>query len=308
MSELQDPDIFRTVLDSLQTGVYLVGREGKILFWNDGAERITGYRRHEVLGRFCRENILVHCNNQSCVLCGVTCPFIETMHDGQSREARIQLRHKQGHRVPAHMRIAPLRDRHGWIIGVVESFDALRFAHDRDLHQHNLAAYGCLDETTGLPNHGFTQFHLRENLASFAEYHLPFSLAAIRIDKLGRFLNAYGREAVDSMLRVVAETVRNGLRPTDFLGRWTQHQFLAIVMDCGLAGVEEAGGRMQKIVSTAGLQWWGDELSATISLGYSTAQTGDTIESVLERALRSLDQNSAASPVASQPMPDNSKS
>jgi len=49
MSELQDPSIFRSVLDSLQTGVYLVGRDGKIVFWNDGAERITGYRRHEVL-------------------------------------------------------------------------------------------------------------------------------------------------------------------------------------------------------------------------------------------------------------------
>jgi hypothetical protein len=41
MTELQDPTIFRTVLDSLQTGVYLIGRDRKILFWNDGAERIT---------------------------------------------------------------------------------------------------------------------------------------------------------------------------------------------------------------------------------------------------------------------------
>src|SRR2546426_9517321 len=43
MPELQDPDIFRTILESLQTGVYVVGREGRILFWNQGAEKITGY-------------------------------------------------------------------------------------------------------------------------------------------------------------------------------------------------------------------------------------------------------------------------
>ena len=298
MSELQDLEIFRTVLDSLQTGVYLIDRGGKIRFWNDGAERITGYRRHDVLGRFCHENILVPCNDRGCALCGATCPFMQTLHDGQSREVRIQLRHKQGHRVPAHMRIVPIRDPHGSIIGIAESFDALRFTSDRDRHQHNLATYGCLDETTGTPNHGFTQFHLRENLASFAEYHLPFGIARIRIDRLGHFQKAYGREAVDSILRVVAETMRSGLRPNDFLGRWTDDQFLAILMDCGLAGMEEAGARMRKVVGCAGLQWWGDELSATISLGYSAAQAGDTIESLLERAQRSLEQKSASCSLA----------
>src|SRR5947207_1487796 len=37
MPELQDPDIFRTMLESLETGVYVVGREGRILFWNHGS-------------------------------------------------------------------------------------------------------------------------------------------------------------------------------------------------------------------------------------------------------------------------------
>ena len=98
----------------------------------------------------------------------------------------------------------------------------------------------------------------------------------------------------DGILRVVSETMRSGLRPSDFLGRWTDDQFLAILMDCGVAGMEEAGARMRKVVGCAGLQWWRDELSATISLGYSAAQTGDTMESLLERAQRSLEEKSAS--------------
>jgi diguanylate cyclase (GGDEF)-like protein/PAS domain S-box-containing protein len=292
MSGLQDPEIFRTVLDSLQTGVYLLDRERKILFWNDGAERITGYMRHDVVGRFCRENILVHCNDQSCVLCGSTCPFTQTLHDGKSREAKIQLRHKQGYRVPVRVRIVPIRDQHGSIIGVAESFDEQRFVFD-ERRQHNLAAYGCLDETTGIPNHGFTQFHLRENHASFAEYHLPFGIMRIQVDQLARFRAAYGREASAAILHVVAETMRNSLRPSDFLGRWTEDQFLAILINCTTAGVGEAGERIRKVVGCAGLQWWGDELSVTVSVGHATAQAGDTIDSLLERAQHSLDQTSA---------------
>ena len=40
-----DSKLFRNVLEGLHTGVYVIDRSGKIVFWNDGAERITGYLR-----------------------------------------------------------------------------------------------------------------------------------------------------------------------------------------------------------------------------------------------------------------------
>jgi PAS domain S-box-containing protein len=55
MSEFDSPEIFRSVLETLLTGVYLVDRNRKILFWNDGAEEITGYLRQDVVGRFLRD-------------------------------------------------------------------------------------------------------------------------------------------------------------------------------------------------------------------------------------------------------------
>jgi diguanylate cyclase (GGDEF)-like protein/PAS domain S-box-containing protein len=293
MSELQDPEIFRIVLDSLQTGVYLVDRERKIVFWNDGAERVTGYRRHDVVGRSCRDNILMQCNDRGCVLCGAICPFTQTMQDGKPREARIELRHKEGHQIPVRMRIVPIRNAHGSLIGVAESFDEQRFATDRDRRQHNLAAYGCLDETTGIPNHSFTRFHLRENLESFAEYHLPFGILLIQADELQHFKAAYSREAGDAILRVVALTMKNNLRPSDFLGRWADDQFLAILMNCTVGGVSKAAERMKKLAVCAGLQWWGDQLSVNTSIGLAAAETGDSIESLLERAQRSLEHASA---------------
>ena len=56
MPDFKDPEIFRTVLSSLQTGVYLMDRDRKIHFWNDGAEKITGYLRQEVVARFAAAN------------------------------------------------------------------------------------------------------------------------------------------------------------------------------------------------------------------------------------------------------------
>jgi two-component system, cell cycle response regulator len=304
MSELQDPEIFRIVLDSLQTGVSVADRNGKILFWNQGAERLTGHKRHEVVGRSCRTNILVQCNDQGCVACGATCPISRTLHEGKPQEAKMQLRHKEGHPVHVLMRIAPMRDPHGSIIGIAESFDEQRFGAERDLNRHTLAAHGCMDESTGIPNHEFTQFHLGKNLASFACYHLPFGIILIQVDRLAHFRAAYGPPAGDAVLRVVAQTMKNAFRPSDFVGRWAEDQFLAILINCGDHGVETTWERIRKIVTCAGLRWWSDELSVTTSVGYAKAQAGDSIDSLLNRATASLPQSSTvlAAPASAGPV------
>jgi diguanylate cyclase (GGDEF)-like protein len=194
------------------------------------------------------------------------------------------------------MQIAAVRDRHGSLLGIVENFDAQKLAMDRDRRQDNLAAYGCVDETTEIPNQPFTQFHLHENLASFAQYHLPFGIMLIQVDQLERFRGAYGRQAGDAILRVVAQTMRNTLRPSDFLGRWEENQFLAILMNCASHAVEKVGERTRRVVSCAKLRWWGDQLSVTTSVGYAAAQPGDTADSLLERARQSVSQSSVLSP------------
>ena len=58
MLTLKAPEIFREVLAHLPTAVYFVDPEEKIRFWNEGAEKITGYLAQDVVGHFCRENIL----------------------------------------------------------------------------------------------------------------------------------------------------------------------------------------------------------------------------------------------------------
>ena len=58
MARPSDFDFFRSILDDFHLAVYVVDREGKILFWNDGAERITGYLRQDVIGRMYTDNFL----------------------------------------------------------------------------------------------------------------------------------------------------------------------------------------------------------------------------------------------------------
>jgi diguanylate cyclase (GGDEF)-like protein/PAS domain S-box-containing protein len=289
-----DPNIFRAILDSLQIGVYLLDRSSRIVFWNRGAERITGYQRHEVVGHLCQENILPDCGDHGCGLCGAVCPLALTIHEGKPKEAHVHFRHHAGHRVAMQVWAVPVRDENGTAIGVAESFHELKSTSDRNRRQVMLAAHGCLDATTGVANMDFTHFHLRENLASFNEYHLPFGIVGVRIDNMEHFKAAYGRVATDEVLNLIAESARNSIRPTDFLGRWAENQFLIIALNCTRPGLTKVVERLKKVTTHLELKWWGDKLEISTSIGAASAETNDTVESLLARAGISAGVNAGA--------------
>jgi|SRR5579863_3260743 len=282
MPEPLDPEMFHILLDSLPTAVYVVDRNGKILFWNQGAERITGHLRHEVLGHSRSNSILTQCNEVSCPACGEECPFSNARKEGKPRELRLALHHKLGHSLPVVFRITPLRDPQGSIIYVAGSFEEQR-RREGDRNQRTTIPQACLDES-GVANRELIQFHLRKNLAGFAEHQLPFSVLCIELDQFDHLRTTYGREASDAMARAVAETLRDSLRPSDFVGRWAEDQFLVILSNCGSLGVQKAGERIHRMVTNAGIHWWGDWLRAITFMGHAAAQTGDTVHSLMQRA------------------------
>jgi PAS domain S-box-containing protein/diguanylate cyclase (GGDEF)-like protein len=287
MSELQEPEVLRTVLETLETGVYVVDRDRKIVFWNEGAERISGYLRQDVLGRACRSDILVHRDEVGQVLCGSGCPVAETMLDGQPREARVYMKHKAGYRVPVLVRAVPVRNRRGCIIGAAESFNEVSETLERDPLHELMELYGCLDGKTGVPHQSFTYSRLRERLMILQGHQLPFSIFLFEVQHEDIFLATHGRDATDMALRSLVHTLRNTLSPFDFLGRG-RGDCLVAILDREASDLEEVKQRVQMLASLSEIEWWGDSLRVSVDMGVAHARTGDTVESLLERAEQAL--------------------
>jgi len=62
MSFINEPEVWRGILESLPTGVCVLDLHKKIILWSEGAERITGRLRHEVIGRSCVSEPILHCD------------------------------------------------------------------------------------------------------------------------------------------------------------------------------------------------------------------------------------------------------
>ena len=284
MLPIEEHEIYRAVLEGLQTGVYVLDQGGKILLWNRGAERLTGFLQHEVIGRRCQDNILPQCDHHGCENCGGQCPFGADSGHGLPRNFRIQLAHKRGHSVQVLMHSELIFDANGTAVGTAQSFDLQRFGADNEPAHPSSWASGGLDEVVEVPNYSYARLQLEESLAAFVDYHLPFGVILIQVDHLGEFRAAYGRPAGDAILRIVARTVRNSLHSGDFVGRWGDDQFLVVLPNCSPVGVQLAGDRLARLLSRPKLQWWGDEHSVRTSIGRALVQEGDSLESLLLRA------------------------
>ena len=294
MSVLRNPELFRTVLDNLQTGVCVADRSGKIQLWNHGAELITGHLQYELIGRPYTDYFQAPAKATAPVDPEGASAFTRSLHEGKPAQARVQLRHKEGHLLPVLLHTAPIRDPHGSIVAICGSFDVERFrAQDLRSRRHSVP-HNCLDAVTGVATHGFTQFHLRENLAGLAEYQMPFGVICARAEGLEHFGATYGREASDAMLSVIAQDLSNCFRPADLVGRWAQDEFLAILPNCPAPALEKVFKRIRKTIPSAEIRWWGELLSLPLTLGCAAAEPADTIETLMQRAWRLLGQITGA--------------
>jgi len=118
------PARFETVINSISDGVFAVDSEWRLTCFNGAAERATGVRREEAMGRLCSE---VFRSN----ICEEACALRYTMETGRPIiNLPIHIRNVEGNRVPVTISTALLKDDDGRVIGGVETFRDLNMVKD----------------------------------------------------------------------------------------------------------------------------------------------------------------------------------
>ena len=288
MPELDDPEIYQSVLNSLQTAVYIVDRNRRIRFWNEGAEQITGYLRQDVVGRFLRDHLLATGDDVKNFDADPDDPVNVAFRDGKPSVMDVSILHKDGYRVPIVLRTIPIRNSRGAVVGAAESFEKNRSASEWSRRQSVYADLGCLDAMTGVAAKSFMETQLREHLMTFAEHNLPFGILLIQVDHMDQYRATRGPGVAHSILRIVAQSVENCVRPTDVVGCWDENQFIAILQQCKESEVALVGERVRRMICQSEIEWWGDKFSVTSPVGGAGCRPGDSVELLIARAAASV--------------------
>lgn len=281
----EHPEFYKELLDRMYDGVYFVDRDRRIVYWNQGAYRLTGYTAEEVVGHFCQDDILNHMDYEGNLLCHMCCPLQWTIENAQEREARVFLRHKEGRRVPVRVRAQPMFDSDGQIIGGIEIFSDDTCQAEVQRKMEDLKRLAFLDHLTGLPNRRFMEMALQTALNEFRLHKDPFAVASMDLDLLKDINDSCGHESGDLVLKETACTLLSSFRSSDVVGRWGGDEFIAIIHNASEPMLTALVSRCVALVGQTSIPLpEGRKLRPSISVGASLATLDDSVADILRRA------------------------
>ena len=294
ISRLAGDELSRTVLDHLYDGVYVLDADKNIQYWSKGAERITGFSAADVANRCCADNLLHHVDEEGVSLCEKACSVSATLKDGQVRESRVYLHHKDGQRVPVFVRVFPVRGADGAIIGAVEVLSDVPDWERTAKEIHDLHELAMLDPVTQLANRHYLEARLASRLAEIQRYDGSMGVLFADLDHFKTINDTYGHAVGDQALRMVGRTLAGATRLFDMVGRWGGDEFLAIVTNIDENQLRVVAERVRRLVGHSFVTTDSGKVEVTTSIGVALATPTDTPEALLARADESLYRSKAA--------------
>jgi diguanylate cyclase (GGDEF)-like protein/PAS domain S-box-containing protein len=275
---------YEQLLDAMHDGVYFVDQDRRITYWNAGAERLSGYSSAETVGKHCFNNVLGHVDENGTPLCTSGCLLTKVLSDGRARETEIYLRHSLGHRVPISVRVQPLRNHQGVIVGAVEVFSDSTERKRTEKRVSELENLAFRDSLTNLQNRRYLELKVAQALQEHQEFGREYGLLLLDLDRFKKINDMHGHESGDAMLNVVAETLVQSLRTVDMVGRWGGEEFLVLMPDVNAIVLGDLAERCRVLIANSSVKCGASRVSVTASIGVTLLSHDDSAETAIRRA------------------------
>ncbi|TDT72271.1 PAS domain S-box-containing protein/diguanylate cyclase (GGDEF)-like protein [Hypnocyclicus thermotrophus] len=274
----------KEILEKFYEGIYFVDNNRKILYWNKGAEDISGYKAEEVINKHCFDNILMHVDNTGNQLCKNGCPLHKTLQDHQYRETKVYLHHKNGHRVPVYIRTFPMFDNNNQIIGALEIFSDASFQKEI---LKKLKKLIMIDKLTGIPNRRYFEAQFDSKLLNYKKTNIKFAIAILDIDQFKKVNDIYGHDVGDKILKIISNTLISNIEPTEVVARFGGEEFMLLLNENNLDKLIFKIDKIRTLIENSGFKVKKDEkefeVKVTVTIGATIIEKNDDFDSVYSK-------------------------
>lgn len=215
-------------------------------------------------------------------------------------------------RKPASVVIVPLM-RRGKCLGSLNfgSYQANRFIHsmatdfiehiasvisiclENNLNFEIMRRTSLVDPLTGVNNRRFLEQRIEEELDRSQRTREPLSCLFLDIDFFKRINDGFGHQAGDQVLMRVAGVIKKQLRNNDVLSRYGGEEFVALLSQSDQKSAGEIAERIRLSIANLRLEYAGQFIPVTISIGAATYQPNQTIKrpvtEIAERLIQAAD-------------------
>jgi diguanylate cyclase (GGDEF)-like protein/PAS domain S-box-containing protein len=258
------------LLDAVGQSVIATDLEGKVLYWNRGAEELYGWSAGEALGRNLRDLTV------SEELLDQAEAIRSELRAGRTWSGEMLLRRRDGSRVPVLGTATPIFDDRGDLEGMIGVSTDIS---ERKALEAELERRASHDPLTGLPNRDAFVDRLRQTLLRTRRRKSTSKVGVLFMD-LDRFKtinDSLGHGAGDRLLVALAERLKNRLRPEDVLARFGGDEF-AVLLEM-VENPSEALRVAQRIAQALGEPFTVDDhqvsVSTSVGVALGTAHAND---------------------------------
>jgi diguanylate cyclase len=140
------------------------------------------------------------------------------------------------------------------------------------------------DPLTQLPNRLAYDERMQQEFERWQRYQRPLAVAICDADNFKSVNDSYGHLAGDKVLRILAATLRNRLRKTDFVARYGGEEFVVVMPETDGDQALLALEALRQAVAECPFHFREEPVSITLSIGIASFRAGDLPDAVFERA------------------------
>ncbi len=145
-----------------------------------------------------------------------------------------------------------------------------------------------IDPLTTLHNQAFFRRAASRRITQAREYGLPLSLAMLDIDDFKEYNDAFGHEAGNVVLRILAGVLRRSMRADDLVARYGGEEFV-VLLGGGLREIEEVMERIRMKVENRCSPVDDNPVHRQVTVSVGVAALNDDIQT-LEELIEAADE------------------
>ena len=265
------------VLNSAGEGIIGLDAEGRAMFVNAAALRLTGYTRADLEQRRLHDLIHHHCRDGE-TYAAEDCPILSTLADGRERRVDDELFWRaDGEAFPVEYVVAPVDADEGEGAGAVVVFQDIT---ERRRLERELERRATTDALTGALNRERFEALLRAERTRSRRTGAPLSVVMFDIDHFKRVNDHFGHAAGDAVLETLVDRVGGELRDIDSLARWGGEEFMVLLPETDAEGAARLAERLRRRVAGEPFETVG---AVSISLGAGQWREGEDEDGFLRR-------------------------
>ncbi len=201
--------------------IFMLDRDGQVVSWNPGAERILGFRKDEILGH----SFAIFFTSEDQARGEPMRKLRQAMMDGRSEEDSWRVR-KDGQRFWCTGVLGALHDEAGKVKGFVE---IMRDNTERRIAEQNVFFLANHDPLTGLANRARFLEKLHEALLNADRDNTGCAVVLLDLDRFKSVNDSMGHHSGDLLLKSVAQRLLKCVRETDTVARLGGDEFVIIL-------------------------------------------------------------------------------